>query len=98
MISDIVLLKELPTPLRNSIEAYIGCISGAIMRDEYISAIESTGFQEVRIVDETSFPIDCLANDPTAKAVIETLNIPFEEVIEVASSVMSIKIDGVKPN
>jgi SAM-dependent methyltransferase len=98
MISDIVLLKELPALIKNSIEAYIGCFSGAIMRDEYISAIEATGFQEVRIIDETSFPIDCMANDPTAKALIETLNVPLEEVIEVASSVMSIKVDGVKPN
>jgi len=35
MISDMVLLKELPDFIKNSIEAYIGCLSGAIMRDEY---------------------------------------------------------------
>jgi len=98
MISDIVLLKELPAFIKNSIEAYIGCISGAIMRDEYVSAIEGVGFREVRIIDETSFPIECMANDPTAKALIETLNIPPEEVREVVSSVISIKVDGVKPN
>jgi len=98
MISDIVLLKELPAFIKNSIEAYIGCISGAIMRDEYISAIEAAGFHKVSIIDETPFPIDCIANDPTAKALIETLNIPLEEVREVATSVISIKVDGVKPN
>ena len=98
MISDIVLLKELPAFIKNSIEAYIGCISGAIMRDEYISAIEAAGFREVRIIDETSFPIECMANDPTAKALIESLNIPPQKVEEVASSVISIKVDGVKPN
>jgi len=98
MISDIVLLKELPAFIKNPIEAYIGCISGAIMRDEYISAIEGAGFREVRIIDETSFPIECMANDPTAKALIETLNVPLEEVREVASSVISIKVEGVKPN
>src|SRR4030043_1269161 len=32
MISDIVLTKELPDAIKNSIEAYIGCLSGAIMR------------------------------------------------------------------
>jgi len=98
MISDIVLLKELPAFIKNSIEAYIGCISGAIMRDEYISAIEAAGFHEVSIIDETPFPIECMANDPTAKALIETLNIPPQKVEEVASSVISIKVDGVKPN
>jgi len=98
MVSDIVLLKELPDFIKASIEAYVGCISGAIMRDEYIEAIKAAGFQEVRIIDETSFPIECMANDPTTKAIIENLKIPPEEIKEVASSVVSIKVYGVKPN
>jgi len=98
MISDIVLLKELPDFIKNSIEAYIGCLSGAIMRDEYIGAIKAAGFHDVRIVDEASFPIECMANDPTAKAIIESLGIAFQEAAEFASSVISIKVYGVKPN
>jgi len=98
MISDIVLLKELPDFIKNSIEAYIGCLSGAMMRDEYMEAIKAAGFQEVRIIEATSFPIECMANDPTAKAIIENLKIPLEKVEEVASSVISIKVYGVKPN
>jgi SAM-dependent methyltransferase len=98
MISDIVLLKELPNFIKDSIEAYIGCLSGAIMRNEYVGAIKTAGFQEVRIVDETFFPIECMANDPTAKAIIENLEIPMEEVKEAANSVASIKVYGVKPD
>src|SRR3989337_4332744 len=30
MVSDIVLYKELPDAIRNSVESYIGCLSGAI--------------------------------------------------------------------
>ena len=97
MISDIVLLKELPDFIKDSIEAYIGCLSGAIMRNEYIDTIKAAGFQEVRIIDETSFPIECMADEPTAKAIIENLGIPPETVKEVASSVISIKVHGVKP-
>jgi len=98
MVSDIVLLKELPDFIKNSIESYIGCLSGAVMRDEYIAAIKGAGFQEVRIIDEAPFPIECMANDPTAKALIENLKIPPEKVKEVASSVISVKVYGVKPN
>jgi ubiquinone/menaquinone biosynthesis C-methylase UbiE len=98
MISDMVLLRALPDFIKDSIEAYIGCLSGAIMRDEYLEAIKASGFQEARIVDETSFPIECMANDPTAKAIIESLEIPPEAVKEVANSVASIKVYGVKPN
>jgi len=98
MISDLVLLRELPDVIKNSVEAYIGCLSGAIMRDEYLAAIKEAGFQGVRVVDETSFPIDCMANDPTAKAIMANFKIPPQEVKEVASSVISIKVYGVKPN
>ncbi len=97
MISDIVLLRELPDFIKNSIEAYIGCLSGAIMKDEYIGAIKAAGFQEVSIIDETSFPIEGIVNDPTAKAIIENLEIPPEKIKEVVNSVISIKVSGVKP-
>ncbi len=97
MISDMVLLKELPDFIKKSIEAGIGCLSGAIMRDEYIGSIKAAGFQEVSIIDETSFPIEGIANDPTAKAIIENLEISPEKIKEVANSVISIKVSGVKP-
>ena len=96
MVSDMVLLKELPDFIKSSVEACIGCLSGAIKTDEYIGAIKSAGFQEASIIDETSFPIDCIANDPTAKAIIKDLKIPPEAVKNVAGSVASIKVSAVK--
>jgi len=97
MVSDIVLLRELPDFIKKSIEAYIGCLSGAIMRDEYIEAIKAAGFQRVSIIDEAAFSIECMVNDPTAKAIMATLEILPEEVKEIAGSVISIKVYGVKP-
>ena len=96
MISDIVLLKELPYFIRNSIEAYTGCISGAAMKDEHIDIIKTAGFQDVKIIDETTFHIECMANDPIVNAIIERFKISPEKVKEVASSVVSIKVYGVK--
>lgn len=96
MISDMVLLKELPDSIKNSIEAYVGCVSGAIKRDEYIDAVKAAGFQEVSIIDETSFPIECMANDPTTKTIIKNVEITPEEIEEVAGSVTSIKVCGIK--
>ncbi len=97
MVSDIILLKELPDFIKNSIEAYVGCISGAMMRDEYIEAIREAGFQEVRVIDETTFPIECMANDPTAQAIINELNITTEDIKDIENSVVSIKVQGIKP-
>lgn len=96
MISDIVLLKELPEFIKNSIEAYIGCISGAIMKNDYIKTIKEAGFWDVRIIDETHFPVECMANDPTAKAITENLKILPEKIKEIANTVISIKVSGVK--
>ena len=97
MVSDIVLLKELPDFIRSSIAAYVGCISGAMRKEDYLGAIKKPGFQEVEVMDETLFPIDCIANDPTAKALIDKMNIPSEEIKDIAKSVLSIKVQGIKP-
>jgi arsenite methyltransferase len=96
MISDLVLEKELPALVKNSVEAYIGCLSGAIMKDEYLEAIENAGFRDVKVMDKTHYPIELMANDPTAKAIIENFNIPSESIMEIAQSVASIKVQGIK--
>jgi len=97
MISDIVLLKELPETVKKSVQAYIGCLSGAIMKDKCIELIKDAGFQDVKIVEETRFPIDFIVNDSTAKAIMKELNIPAKKAKNFANSVASIKVYGVKP-
>ena len=97
MISDIVLLKELPKLIKQSIEAYIGCLSGAIMKDEYLQKIKAAGFQDVQVIDETVFPLELMANDHTVNKIIENFGVVAEKVKEISSSVASIKVQGTKP-
>jgi SAM-dependent methyltransferase len=97
MISDIVLLRELPAFIKNSIEAYIGCVSGAMLKDEYLTAIREAGFQDVKIMGETAFPVEFMANDPTVKELVGNLKILPEKIGEVAESIRSIKVSGLKP-
>jgi arsenite methyltransferase len=97
MISDIVLLKELPAFIKNSIEAYIGCVAGAMLKDEYLKAVSDAGFQDVKIIDETAFPAELIISDPTAKEIIKRLEMKPEKAGEVANSVVSIKVSGIKP-
>jgi len=97
MVSDIVLLKELPDFIRESVAAYVGCISGALLKNEYLETIRDAGFQEVQVLDETLFPIDCMANDPTAKTIINKLQATKEDIKNIENSVASIKVQGVKP-
>jgi len=97
MISDIVLLRDLPNSIRESVQAYVGCVSGAIKKDEYLRKMESAGFQDIRVMNEMSFPIEFIVNDPAAKEIIEKSGIPREKVGEIADSVVSIKVYGAKP-
>jgi SAM-dependent methyltransferase len=96
-ISDIVLLKELPGFVKESIEAYVGCVSGAILKSDYLEKIEAAGFRDIRVLDETVFPIEIMATDPMVKGMMDNLRIGFDEARGIASSVVSIKVSAVKP-
>lgn len=50
-LSDIALKQELPSEVKQSVEAYVGCISGAILIDEYRSLLEQAGFASVVVTD-----------------------------------------------
>jgi len=98
MVSDIVLLKKLPDFVKDSIEAYVGCIAGAATKDRYLGAIKSAGFGDVTVIDETVFPLDCMTNDPTGQAILKSLKGTPEQLKEVQNSISSVKVGAIKPN
>ncbi len=99
MVSDIVLLKELPDEVRSSVAAYIGCLAGAVSKKDYLGAIQEAGFQETKIIDEVTFPAELVANDPSIREIkiMKNLNMSREEARELARSVVSMKVSAVKP-
>ena len=48
-ISDIVALREIPTAVRNDLEAYAGCVSGAALIAEVEGMLRDAGFEHVRV-------------------------------------------------
>ncbi len=96
MVSDIVLLKELPDVVKRSVTAYVGCLAGAMMRDEYLATIKAAGFRDVKAIEEKAFTIDCMINDPTAKAIIADSKIPAKKLKETENAIISIRICGIK--
>ncbi|MDD4909094.1 MAG: arsenite methyltransferase [Candidatus Omnitrophica bacterium] len=63
MVSDLVLAKDLPKEIKESVEAYVGCLAGAIKKDEYLRFIEQAGFQDIKVVSESSYPVDAMFNN-----------------------------------
>ena len=98
MVSDIVLLKELPQAVKESVAAYVGCVAGASIKADYIGAIEKAGFENIEIVDEKSFPIELMANDPTAEAIMKDMDVTPELMEDVGDSVLSVSVHAVKPD
>ncbi len=50
-VSDIALRHELPEAVAKSVAAYVGCIAGAILIDDYRNGLLAAGFEHVEIVD-----------------------------------------------
>jgi len=104
MISDIVLLRDLPREIRELIEAYVGCIAGASKKEDYLAAIRETGFENIRILKEVSVG-PALLGTGEPKLVVDgqviepkDLGMSPEEVQNLASAVASITIEATKPD
>ncbi len=60
MVSDLVLVKDLPKAIKESVEAYVGCLAGAIKKDEYLKFLTMAGFQNVLMISESGYPVDAM--------------------------------------
>ncbi len=87
MVSDMVITKELPASIKNSVEAYIGCIAGAVLKEEYLAALESAGFTGVEVVKEQSFNVENWT---------EELGLNLDESSDPADLVFSISVSAIK--
>jgi arsenite methyltransferase len=97
MVSDMVLLNELPDSIKKSVAAYIGCVAGASKKDDYLKNIKTAGFKEVTVVDETSFPNSIGVKDPVLESLVNDFGISKTDLKKLGSSIKSIKVHAVKP-
>ena len=48
-VSDIVLLRDIPDPLRGVVRLWTGCISGALRDDEFVAKLTAAGFEDASV-------------------------------------------------
>jgi len=53
MASDVVLTKLLPDEIKNDEELLSGCVSGAILKEEYLELLKKVGFENIVIHKES---------------------------------------------
>jgi arsenite methyltransferase len=97
MVSDLVLRRPLPESVRRSVEAYAGCIAGAMLKDDYLAAIRAAGFTEVTVEAENGYEIGFSNPDASEAAVLTDASIPTEDLRAAADSVISVKVRAVRP-
>lgn len=52
MVSDVVLVKALPDEIKNDKELLVGCVSGAILKKDYMKLLKKVGFLKIKTIKE----------------------------------------------
>lgn len=92
MVSDLVLERPLPSELLDGVEAYVGCVGGASLRDRYLQTIRDAGFRGVRIERESGFADAVSPENPLAVEAMERHGVTFDQIRDVLRAVTSVHV------
>ena len=56
-VSDMVVRRDLPEPIRRSLEAWAGCVAGALHEREYVAKLTAAGFQSPEVQITRAFSL-----------------------------------------
>lgn len=73
IVSDIVLEKPISEEMKNSETLYSSCVSGALLRNEYLKCIENAGFKNIRILSDKKYSVTQVGSDPITGQVKDDL-------------------------
>jgi SAM-dependent methyltransferase len=101
-VSDIVLTAPLPEAIAESIAAYVGCVAGASLLDDYIGFLRDAGFEDIEVVESRKAVESLPEDDPIVLSVLEGTGASSyddlaAEIRGVAGRVLSAKITARKP-
>jgi arsenite methyltransferase len=103
-ISDIVVDGDLPAAIRDRLDAWAGCIAGALDEGVYLHKIRAAGFAEVEVLSrdhaqaEAEQAVELLAGgdggQATAAALLAESGVPAAEL---SQKIASVKVRAYKP-
>lgn len=94
-VSDVVVDGELPPAVRADMEAYVGCVAGALEKTDYLARLASVGFTEVSIEPTRRYTFGDL--EATTCCSPEVAALPAEEKAALDGRVMGAFIRATKP-
>lgn len=95
IVSDMVLLADLPEKVLKSSELYAGCIAGALRKEDHLDKIKKAGFKDINVIKEDLvFLSDYIGSDKVVRDMVEGMT--DSEKDKINKTVVSIKISAKK--
>lgn len=81
VVSDIVLDGRLPESIEKDVYAWVGCVSGAAMREDYFGWLSDAGLSDIEILKDVDYGdlLRCVAPEQ-ASELLSTAGVEWDEV------------------
>jgi ubiquinone/menaquinone biosynthesis C-methylase UbiE len=81
-VSDVVVEGELPEAIRRDMEAYVGCVAGALERDDYARRLREAGFADIDIEPTRRYLFADLATSTCGADVVSRLSAEERQTLD----------------
>jgi arsenite methyltransferase len=95
VISDIVLDAALPPAVEKDLMAYVGCLSGGALREDYFALVRAAGLEQVEVLRDVDYV--AAMQEVAPEEIAAVLERTGASLPEVAAKVRSITFRAVKP-
>jgi SAM-dependent methyltransferase len=93
-VSDIVVNGELPSSIRDRLDAWARCLAGALEESDYLSRIRAAGFEKVAVASRDYASPDQVLDAEEAQSLLAGTGVSPGDL---ALTVASIKVTALKP-
>ncbi|MDF2678349.1 MAG: methylase involved in ubiquinone/menaquinone biosynthesis, partial [Bacillota bacterium] len=81
-IADIIQLKAVPDEIRQNIQMWVGCISGALTVEDYERILKKVGFKDIEITPVNIYTMDVIKDIAESKNLCDIYSKMDEEVLD----------------
>lgn len=96
LVADMVLARPLPEAIRQDLDAFGACVAGAMLKTEYLAAIQTAGFSRVSIQGERAHGLDLFSPELLEAIRKRYPGLGAEALGLAGGAVLSIQVEGLK--
>jgi len=96
LVSDLVLERPLPEAIRQDMDAYGACVAGAMLKADYLQAIQAAGFTGVSVAGERRYGLDMFSPELLDATRQRYPELNPEELAAATGAVLSVQVEATK--